>query len=1422
MKFIPRSQFTPAAMTAIIGSLLSAAMATVSAHSSAPAGVEVRRNLRRLCCCVSAMLVLLAPALCSPVLSTSFRGVVTTLSTGSVTLSNPSAVVVDSQGDVFIADTGNNQIVEISAAGVASVLTFTGLDPALSSPSGIALDGSGNIYVADSGNNRIVEISAGVGSVVAPNGLTFNSPRGVAVDAAGNLYFTDEGNNRVIKVPAGGSAAALAITSLGTALNSPIGLATDSGGNLYIADGGNNRVVEVAPSGAGTVLSIVGGLTLNTPSGVAVDGVGDVFIADTSNNRTVEVAPGGNPTVLFTGSLTLNHPLGVAVDVAGSAYIADSSDNVIDHASMSAVGFGHVQYGAASGTTETLNFTVGYGVTLGSVQALTLGTPGLDFIAALSPSCDLAGPKGCGGGTTCVNGATNRSCRVIVTFLPTAPGLRRGAIVLFNNSVPPVPIITVPLYGFGDAPLTSLAPNIGTVINAGGLALSYPFQVALDGAGNIYVGDYIGSDVTRIPAGGGNATRVTLGTPGGIAVQYITGVAIDGAGNLFVGDHENNRILVVTPGGIVSVLSITGSPALGLPTALAFDAAGNLCIADYANGRIIRVSTPVVAGSTSSGLGVVIGTGTFSFTGSTLTGITADAQGNIYAAAGTENSSSIIKVTTTGVASALSFPGITPAISNPQGVAVDAMGNIYVVDSGNSRIVALTTAGVASVLSISGLPAPSTLSSTLFGVTLDPSGNLYIPDWTNNRIVFVNISEAALAFASTNQGSTSTDSPKTATVANLGNQALVFATDPTFTANFSQPSASSNQCLVDTSLTSGTVCNVSVQFTPQSVGSLSAGIVLTNNTVNVGGSTQTISVSGIGLNPGDTTAVSVSSSATSAGIGQPLTVTALVTDTTSGHTATVPTGGVTFVDTVGSTATSLNGGGSVALVGGTAVLARVQLSGAGLHTITADYAGVAGSFLAASNTSTLTVSKDTEIIAGPTTQPVQVVTGQAGSVRVTVTGPYSGEVASPSGTLGYSVLNSSNVRVASGSAALTPGETSSTGTVSLANSLAAGTYTVSVSYGGDGNYAASAAATTIQLVVGQITPTVNWTEPAGITYGSTLGGVLTASAANGSTPVPGTFSYTATLQGGSAISVTGATRLSAGTYALTAAFTPTDIVTYKAATSSVSLAVAQVSPAIALASSATTVLSKSTVTFTATVSSSAGAPAGSVTFYDGTTSLGSGTLSQGVASYTTSNLTTGAHSVTAHYGGSADFAALTSSALTETVDDFSLNIAPSGTSSATVTPGGTATYALVIGPTTGTTFPGALNLSVTGLPSGAIATLTPNTLNAGAGSTDVSLTVHVPTQTASLHHNHQVLALQLCPLLGMLLLPFSGTIRRSVQKHGALALLLTLSLLGTSALTGCGTKNTGFLGNPQRSYTLTLTATSGSLSHSTTLKLTVQ
>lgn len=708
----------------------------------------------------------------------------------------------------------------------------------------------------------------------------------------------------------------------------------------------------------------------------------------------------------------------------------------------------------------------------------------------------------------------------------------------------------------------------------------------------------------------------------------------------------------------------------------------------------------------------------------------------------------------------------------------------------------------------------------MYGITADNSGNVYIPDWTNNRIVYSSVAGSRLTFASTKQGFTSTDSPKTSTVTNLGNQPLVFAADPAFTADFSQPTGSTNQCLSGTSLAPGAVCNVSLQFTPQSVGSLSAGITVTNNTLDVASSTQQVSVSGTGLTPGDTTAVAVATNPTTVNIGQPLTVTATVSDTAAGHTATVPTGAVTFTDTVGATAVTLNGGSAVTLSAGTATLTGVTLSGSGTHTITASYSGVSGSFLTSSNTTTLAVTKDTATVTGPATQPVQVSVGQTGSVPVTVAGPYS-VVAVPSGTLSYNILDASSTSVTSGTASLTAGTSDSTGDVPIPSSLAAGDYTVSVSYAGDSNYAASSSTTTIQVAVGRIVTTVNWTQPATITYGTSLSGVLNASAVNGSTSVAGSFAYTATLQGGSASAVSGTTVLGAGSYSLSATFTPTDAATYTTADGSVSLTVAKATPTVALASSATPVLLQNPVTFTATVASSSSTPSGSVNFYDGTTLLGSGTLAQGVATYATSTLTVGTHTVTAAYSGDSNFSTLTSSVVSQVVSDFVLAIASGSSSSATVTAGGTATYSLTISPSAGTTFPAAASLTAAGAPTGSVVTITPSALAAGDGVTNVTVAIHVPAQLAAIHWPSAV-GLALAPIMaGMFLLPWGARIHGRLGVRRLRACELFLVLVAAGALVACGGSTPAPIPQP-RNYTVTLTATSGTVTTSTTLHLTVQ
>lgn len=1140
-----------------------------------------------------------------------FNGVVSTLSTSSITLGKPSGIAADPAGNVYIADDTKTQIVKINSQGVASLLTISGLTSGLSGPSGLALDGAGDLFIADTGNNRIVEVTpSGSGSVVSMGSVSLQSPVGIAVDASGNILVSDQTSpsGRIVEVASGGAVSVLSITGLSPSLDFPAGLAVDTAGNLYIADSENDRIVTVAAgTEAGSVLGISGlSRGLGITSSVAVDGLGNVYIADVGNSRIVMVTPGGAGSVLSTGAVALSNPVGVAVDIYGIVYIADAGLDEIVKVATSAVGFGHVQLGASSSVTQTLPFSVANGTTVGSVSALTLGAPSLDFTVATS-------------GTTCTNGITDTTCNVSIQFLPTAPGLRRGAVVLYDNANPPNPLVAVPLTGFADAPVAALAPNTASVISTGSVTLIAPYQIALDGAGNMFIANYGAQNVLKVAIAGSGASVVGTGSE---TLSNVGGVALDGAGNLFIADYGNGRIVVVTPQGVASVLSISGlSPGLNNPLALAFDAAGNLYIADSTNGRIVRVSSLLV-GSTSTGVGSVVSTGSYTL-GSMVPAVAVDATETVYIADATNDR--IVKVIAAGAASLLAASGVT--LNSPQGVAVDGMNNVYIADSGNSRIVEVTTAGGASVVSTLGLANPSTLSGPA-GVSVDPSGNIFIPDTGNNRIVDLPVSGAVLTFAGAVVGLTSSDSPKTATVTNLGNRPLVIESNPTYTLSFSKNAADANLCASFNSLLAGTVCDVSVDFTPQSAGNLSASITVTDNSLNVADSTQQISASGT-ANP------------------------AFVT------------------------------------------------------------------------------------LTGPVVQPAQVTYGQTGSVVMTVTGSYT-TIALPSGTLSYSISNASSVSVASGTVSLTAGTTSSTAAVPIPATLAAGSYTVSVTYGGDSNYLGTSTATIVTLTVNKA------------------------------------------------------------------------------------------SPMVTVAFSLNPVMKLSAVTLTATVSSTVGVPSGSVSFYDRQTQLVSALpLTQGAATYTTSSLALGTHSISAVYGGDTDFNSVTSGVAALTVEDFTLSVnAMPGVITPTVLPGSSLTFVLPVYPTSGLNFPSAVTFAVSGLPAGATATFTPPSLPAGSAGTNVTLAIQIANQILARHGAIPLgRGLALAMVGGMILLPFGRKLRRPAGRVGRFLCLLLLVLAAAGAtlgLTSCGTTRSGYFGQLAQSYTLTITATSGALSHTTTVNFTVE
>lgn len=405
--------------------------------------------------------------------------------------------------------------------------------------------------------------------------------------------------------------------------------------------------------------------------------------------------------------------------------------------------FGSQPDGTAS-ASQSVTVTAQVAGTVSTVQVLTAGAPNLDFAVGSGSSTCVA---------TLAKGAT---CTESVTFTPTAPGPRIGAVVLLDSGSSVLG--TAYLSGTGLGGLGVLVSgNMPGIAGQGRLfsgplgdggpatsaSLNLPSGVALDGAGNLYIADsnhyririvnaktgiittYAGNGQPGYSGDNGPANKATLNTP--------SGVAVDGAGNLYIADTANNVIRKVwaSTGIIITVAGngLPGTPAnvgdggaallgnLNQPIGVTVDGAGNLFIADYANHRIRRVDAVSDIITTVAGNGTTNpGTGAGGFSGD-------------------------------------GGPATSAELNFPYTVAFDPSGNMYIPDSLNNRVRIVTPAGIINTFAGNGAPnwagdGGAATSASLFspeGVISDPAGNIYIADTQNAAIRKVSSSTSTMA-----------------------------------------------------------------------------------------------------------------------------------------------------------------------------------------------------------------------------------------------------------------------------------------------------------------------------------------------------------------------------------------------------------------------------------------------------------------------------------------------------------------------------------------------------------------------------------------------------------------------------------------------------------------------------------------------------
>lgn len=484
----------------------------------------------------------------------------------------PNALAVTATGDLIVADFANHLLRKVTLAGVVTTLAGsaglsgstdgTGAAARFYYPSAVVAHPDGNVYVADYFNHTIRKVTpagvvttlagtAGAAGTVDGTGASakFYVPRGITVDGAGDLWISDA-NAMLRKVTlAGVVTTAAGSTTMGWAdgpaasarFSAPAGLAFLPSGKLAIADEGNHavRLMDLAqglstfagaPPQAGNQDGFATAARFSDLNSVVVDATGNAFVADYGNSCIRKITPAGQTTT-FAGPGGFSGPTGLARDAAGNLYVTD-------------------------GTNQTVLKVTPAGV--------------------VSTLAGLSGTSGSADGT--------------------------GTAARFN----------------------------------------YPAKVAVDGAGNLYVTDSGNQTIRKVtPAG---VVTTVAGTPGlsgfadgnGAAARFNmpSGIALDGNGNLFVGDMNNNRIRRITPGGDVTTLSL--STFIYGAAALAFDATGTLYVADAWGHAMYTVDTATGTATLIMGTPRLPGafTGPFPAGLNSPTGLAFTSQGDLFITTG--------------------------------------------------------------------------------------------------------------------------------------------------------------------------------------------------------------------------------------------------------------------------------------------------------------------------------------------------------------------------------------------------------------------------------------------------------------------------------------------------------------------------------------------------------------------------------------------------------------------------------------------------------------------------------------------------------------------------------------------------------------------------------------------------------------------
>jgi sugar lactone lactonase YvrE len=518
---------------------------------------------------------------------------------------------------------------------------------------------------------------------------------------------------------------------------------------------------------------------------------GTVTVSPTSSDG--EYAPGTIVTLTATASTgyaftgwtgnVANSALAQTTVTMGSEQVVYANFVATSTGGANGTSFGSLAVGATS-AVQALSYKFTAKTTLSSVSVLTLGATGYDYTDGGSSTCNPG--QTYNSGSTCVEN---------VTFDPSAPGIRPGAVVLYASGST-TPLKTFYLTGIGQTGIVTVDPGVSTSqasLGNGGR----PASTVIDGAGNVYVSDAVNGEVIELAAGTDISSTIVAS-----GLSNPTALALDGAGNLYIADTGNNRVVEVPnnsgtlTSSAMSVLSISG---LGTPVGLAADGSGDLYVPDSVNNNVVEVPA---GGGTPTEIATNL---------SAVQGIGLDSAGDVF-------------VTHGGLVTKYPVGGKTPkqigsGFVKPQGVAIDASGTIYVADPGSGSIFVVSQTGSSqTVLPIGTITSPTS-------VALDSAANVYA---TSGGAVYQvdRVQPAPLSFPATNVNATS--AAQLLTFTDAGNQPLTLSS-LTVTPNFVQEASGGTDCHGTTQLAAAGQCLVAVAFAPNTAGALTGSVALVDN-----------------------------------------------------------------------------------------------------------------------------------------------------------------------------------------------------------------------------------------------------------------------------------------------------------------------------------------------------------------------------------------------------------------------------------------------------------------------------------------------------------------------------------------------------------------------------------------------------------------